>query len=94
VPLVLVETVCDEAVAITRLLAREARGHSPSDATVDIYRRQRAALAADPPVIPDGTLHLRIDTTADGPADLGPVLAALQEAGILQATIPDTPWLG
>jgi aminoglycoside phosphotransferase family enzyme/predicted kinase len=93
VPLVLIETVCDDAVAVARLEAREARRESPSDATVDIYRRQRAAVTAAPPVIPDGALHIHIDTTPEGPVDLGPALAAMREAGMLQAVIPNTPWL-
>jgi aminoglycoside phosphotransferase family enzyme/predicted kinase len=93
VPLVLIETNCDDAVAVGRLEAREARRQSPSDATVAIYRRQRAAVAAEPLVIPDGALHIRIDTTPEGPVDLGPALTAMREAGMLQAVIPNTPWL-
>jgi predicted kinase len=37
VPLVLVETVCEEEAAVGRILMRARRGDSRSDATVEVY---------------------------------------------------------
>jgi uncharacterized protein len=76
VPLVLVETVCDEEAAVERILMRAKRGDSRSDATVEVYRRQRAAALASPPPVPSGAVHVLVDTDAGGPVDLDPVLAA------------------
>jgi uncharacterized protein len=76
VPLVLVETVCDEEAAVGRILMRAKRGDSRSDATVEVYRRQRAAALASPPPVPSGAVHVLVDTDAGGPVDLDPVLAA------------------
>jgi predicted kinase len=89
VPLILVETVCDEAVVVRRLRERAARGGSRSDATEEIYRRQREAWAILAPAVPAGGVHVRIDTTAGGPTRLDGVLQALGEAGVLAAI--DTP---
>ena len=89
-PLVLVETVCDEETAIGRILARTKRGESRSDATAEIYRRQRAAHGATPPTIPREAVHIVVDTDADGPVVLDPALAALKRASIIAARIPGT----
>ncbi|HEX6711611.1 MAG TPA: AAA family ATPase, partial [Rubrobacter sp.] len=58
VPLVLVETVCDEETALGRILTRARRGASRSDATVEVYRRQRAAALASPLPVPTGAVHV------------------------------------
>ena len=83
VPLVLVETTCDEAVALDRIGARSRSGGSPSDATIDVYRWQRQAIATAHPPIPAGALHVVLDTTPDGPTNLDRVLATLDRAGVL-----------
>ncbi|MDQ3923213.1 MAG: ATP-binding protein, partial [Actinomycetota bacterium] len=90
VPLVLVETVCDEEAALERILMRARRGDSRSDATVEVYRRQRAATLASPPPLPSGAVHVLVDTDAGGPVDLDPVLAALRGETIIAARVPGT----
>lgn len=84
----LVEAICDEAVVAERLAARAARCDSPSDATMETHRRQRAAQAANPPLVPGGVLALQVDTSGDGPLDLGPIVARLVEEGIVLPAIP------
>jgi len=87
-PLLLVETICDEATVAARLAARAARGDSPSDATLTTYQRQRAALAASPPPVPPGAVTVQVDTSAAGLITLDPVLAALVGAGVLHPSVP------
>lgn len=91
IPLVLVETVCDEATVAARLAARAEEGESPSDATVATYTRQRIATAEAPPVVPEGALVIRVDTAGDLPDSLDRVFTALQEAGIVQPVVPSAP---
>jgi aminoglycoside phosphotransferase family enzyme/predicted kinase len=91
IPLVLVETVCNEATVAARLAARAEEGASPSDATVATYARQRVALAEAPPMIPEGALAIRVDTAGDLPNSLDRVFAALQGAGIVQPVVPSAP---
>jgi aminoglycoside phosphotransferase family enzyme/predicted kinase len=91
IPLVLVETVCDEATVAARLSARAKSGASASDATVATYARQRVALAKAPPVVPEGALAIRVDTAGDLPDSLDPVFTALQGAGIVQPVVPAAP---
>ena len=88
VPLVLIETICAEAVVACRLRARQAGGGSPSDATLETYRRQRAAMAADPPPVPPGAIHVRIDTSGEGPMALDPLFTALRDEGVIEASDP------
>ena len=82
-PLVIVETVCDEEVALERISARAAKGTSRSDATADIYRRQRDELVSSPPPVPSDAVLVQVNTSSDAPADLGPTLTALRAAGAL-----------
>lgn len=89
VPLVLVESVCAEATVAARLAQRAAQGNSPSDATLETYRRQKATMAAEPPVTPAGALTARVDTSGDGPINLGPVLSALAREKIVVPLLPD-----
>lgn len=86
-PLVMVETVCDEATVAARLAIRATEGISPSDATLATYQRQRAALAAMPPLVPDEALAIQVDTAGDLPNSLDPVFAALHAAEIVHAGI-------
>lgn len=88
VPLVLIETVCDEATVAVRLAARSAAGTSPSDATLATYRQQRAALDATPPQVPSGAVTVQVDTTGDLPNCLDTVFTTLVEAGIVLPQIP------
>jgi aminoglycoside phosphotransferase family enzyme/predicted kinase len=90
VPLILLETVCPEETAIARILTRARRGDSRSDATVEVYRRQRATALASPPLMPSGAIHVPVDTEVRGPVDLDPVLAALRREVITVARIPET----
>jgi predicted kinase len=88
VPLVLVETVSGEETAVGRILARSRRGDSRSDATVEVYRRQRAASQASPPPVPSGALHVVVDTEISHPVDFDPVLTALHRESIVTARVP------
>jgi aminoglycoside phosphotransferase family enzyme/predicted kinase len=90
VPLVLVETVCGEETAVGRILTRSRHGDSRSDATVDVYRRQRAAVQASPPSVPRGAVHVVVDTDADRATFLDPVLAALHREDIIAPQVPGT----
>jgi uncharacterized protein len=92
VPLVLIETVCAEEVVAQRLAAREEHPDTLSDATLDTYRHQCAAIAVDPPAIPAGALHVLIDTTAEGAIDLESVFAMLEREAIVATTIPAMAW--
>jgi predicted kinase len=89
-PLVLIETVSKEETALERLIVRTRRGDSPSDATVEIYQRQRTAVRASPPAIPQGAIHILVDTDMDRPIHLEPVLTALHREAIIAARIPGT----
>lgn len=86
-PFLLVETVCDEAVLERRLEERAARGDDPSDADVEVMRRQRRMLAERPPGVPDGALVATIDTTPAGYVDLDPALLVLRDAGVVASRI-------
>lgn len=83
----LVETVCDAATVEARLAARAARGDSPSDATTEIFRHQRAMAAAAPPAVPIGAWHIQIDTGGQPPVALDPVYALLAREGIIASEI-------
>ena len=77
VPFLLVGTICDPAIAEARIKARAARGASASDATTAVFRRQqREALRRVPPV-PDGAIHIQIDTGLPNVQATNLVLAAL-----------------
>lgn len=82
VPFLLAETVCDAETVAERLAARSARGGSPSDATVEIFRQQQAMAAAAPPAVPLGAWHTQIDTSGHPPVTLDPVYALLAREGI------------
>jgi aminoglycoside phosphotransferase family enzyme/predicted kinase len=88
VPFVLLETVTDEDVVLQRLEARSAQGDAVSDAGKAIYRQQRARYETSPPVVPDGAVHIVVDTTATDNAVLDPVLAELDRQGVIRAEIP------
>jgi uncharacterized protein len=90
VPLVLVETVCAEEVALGRIVARARRGVSPSDATAEVYRRQRATVRTSPPNVPCDALRVVVDTSAGHPVCLDPVFVALRRWGIVAARVPAT----
>ncbi len=92
VPLVLVETVADPDVVVRRISARQQQPDNITDATVEIFKRQLAAVTARPLSVPPGALHIRIDTTPDGPVELDPLWLLLQEVGITTSCIPDVPW--
>lgn len=86
-PLVLIETVCDEATVAARLAARGAAGTSPSDATLATYRQQRAALDAAPPQVPPGARPVQVDTSGSLPISLDPVLGVLRDAGVVSPSV-------
>lgn len=88
VPMLLVETVSDERTVVERLAARRARRDSPSDATLEIHRRQQAEIASHPPAVPDGARLVRVEATGPGPGLLDPVFTALVEAGAIVTRVP------
>lgn len=86
VPLVLVEIGCDEETALRRIRARAEQSGTISDATEEIYLRQRERLAREPVPVPRGAIHLIVDTTPDGPVNIAPVLRQMLRGGILAET--------
>jgi aminoglycoside phosphotransferase family enzyme/predicted kinase len=88
VPLVLVETTCDEATVATRLAARTKHGQAVSDASFATYLRQRAAITASPPSVPPGAMHIRSDTEGPLPISLEGVWAALARQELVQPNVP------
>ena len=91
VQLVLVETVCDEETVAARLAARAVQGHTPSDATLSIFREQLASVKAVSPQIPDGALAIQIDTTSGTAGILDAVFAGLVRARIVAPVVPAAP---
>jgi predicted kinase len=91
VPLLFVETVCDEETALRRIAERVGRGNARSDATTEVYRRQRESLTSLPPTLPADVGAVGIDTTSDVPADLGPALMAITACGALRPKVADGP---
>ena len=92
-PLMLVETVCDQATVAARLATRAERGDSPSDATLATFRRQLAAMTAAPPQVPDHAVVVQVTTATGLPGALDPVFAALVKMGIVLPTML-TAWMG
>lgn len=90
VPMMVVETITDEGVVLRRLNERTRRGESISDATAEVYRRQRERHNANPPSLPAGSVHVQIDTSLEEPASLDPALSALANAELIMPHIPDT----
>jgi aminoglycoside phosphotransferase family enzyme/predicted kinase len=88
VQLVLVETVCDEETVAARLAARAVQGHSPSDATLSIFRQQLTSVKAVSPQVPDGALAIQIDTTSGIVGVLDAVFAGLANARIVAPVVP------
>jgi aminoglycoside phosphotransferase family enzyme/predicted kinase len=88
VPVLLVETVCDEHTGTSRLAARAARHDSPSDATLDTYRRQREVLAAAPPAVPAEAISVILDTADRTPGLLDPVFTVLTASGAIVPRVP------
>lgn len=83
VPFAMVEVRCDDEVVLKRLEARQRDPRRTSDAGVDIHLRQRERHRANPPGLPEGTIHSVVDTTPDGPASLDSVLQSHIDAGFL-----------
>jgi predicted kinase len=90
--LLLVETVCDETTVAARMATRAAGGNSPSDATLATFQRQRAAARTSPPPIPDGALHVQVDTAAGVPVLLDQVFATLASEGMILPLVPAAAW--
>ncbi|HEY7033636.1 MAG TPA: AAA family ATPase [Thermomicrobiales bacterium] len=87
-PVLLVETVCDEQTVAARLAQRVAHHDSPSDATLAIYRQQRAEIERNPLVVPERARLVRVDTIESGSGLLDPVFAALVQTGAMVARVP------
>jgi len=87
-PFLLVETVCDPAIAEARIEARAAGGRSASDATLAIFRRQHSEAMRGTPAVPDGAFPVRIDTGRPNVHGTDLVLAVLRDAGALAPRIP------
>ncbi len=88
VPVLLVETVCDERVVAERLAVRDARHDASSDARLGTFRRQRAEIKQSPPGIPASVPAIVVDTTERRPGLLDPVLTALVAAGAVVTRVP------
>lgn len=84
VPVLLIETTCDDRTAAARLAARSLESDSLSDATESIYRQQRSLVERDRPRVPPGVAHLVVDTTTGELAALDLVFGALVERGIAE----------
>lgn len=87
VPFVLVETRCSAAEALARIAARAAAGSDPSEATAEVFRRQRVSVGDHPPGLPEGTIHVVIDTSGWQPAPLGALLAGLDAASLVESAL-------
>ena len=83
VPIAIVWTELDEAIARTRIERRARERNTDSDATFAIRERQVAQLTETPLQLPDGAMAVTIDTGVDGPASLDPFFTALDDAGLL-----------
>ena len=83
VPFVIIDTVCEEGVLLDRISTRQQQGNQASDAGEAIYRRQRAELERVPLIVPAGAISATVDTSADGPVNLDPVIRALMQAELL-----------
>ncbi|HEX5992723.1 MAG TPA: hypothetical protein VFY70_09145, partial [Thermomicrobiales bacterium] len=82
---------CDEETVAARLAARAVQGHTPSDATLSIFREQLASVKAVSPQIPDGALVIQIDTTSGTAGILDAVFAGLVRARIVAPVVPAAP---
>ncbi|MER3438274.1 MAG: hypothetical protein C4346_12195 [Chloroflexota bacterium] len=89
VPLVIVETRCDEDVVVERITRRAAEAGAISDATLAIYQAQRERLATHPPAVPEGALVFHVDTTRDDPSRLDGLFAGLVKAEVIAARLPE-----
>ena len=87
-PVYFVETVADAEVTESRIRARSERGGSPSDATVEIYRHQRANVLASDSGAPTGATWIQVDTDRDLTDGTELVLIALAQANALTPRIP------
>jgi hypothetical protein len=76
---------CSEETAVGCIVARVRRGNSPSDATAEVYRRQRVVAQAS--VIPHNAVHNLVHTGADRPVHLKPAPAAVHHKNIIAARI-------
>lgn len=92
VPLVLVETAADPDVTARRIATRQQQPDAITDATVEIFRRQLAAVTARPLRVPANARHIRIDTTPDGRVNLEPFWQAIHQIEVVTADISATPW--
>jgi len=89
-PLIMVQVVADPAVVERRIDAR-SRGNAPafsSEATRSVLDAQRRAAAATPAAMPAGAIAVTIDTSADAPASLDPLLAVLSERHVIGPALP------
>ena len=68
--------------------SKSSRADSPSDATLQIYRRQRAEIAQTPPPVPPGMIAVSVNTTEQEPDSLDSVITALARTGAIIARIP------
>ncbi|MFL5759383.1 MAG: AAA family ATPase [Thermomicrobiales bacterium] len=90
VPLVFVETAAEEEIVRRRLTERASESSSVSEATVEIYERQRQTSSQSPPLVPPSASLVGVDTTTDGPVNVDAVYAVLMERGVLRPGIAVT----
>ena len=87
VDFLLVETVCDLAIARERIQVRAATGKSNSDADVAILNQQIVAAQSNPVSIPGSATHVRIDTTTEPGVWLDPLFSSLQGLNLVKSAM-------
>jgi uncharacterized protein len=81
-PCLLIETAAPEPVVRRRLEGRQRQQRDPSEATVEIYLRQRERLSANPVQVPAGVSYVRVETANDEAQWLTRFYLLLDERGI------------
>ena len=89
VPLILAETFCSEEIAMERIKKRRDEASGPSDASIDTYRHQIENVSLSPPLVPDGTFHVRIDTGRPKVEWIDPVLLVLRRLNVITPVVRD-----
>ncbi len=89
VPLILAETFCSEEIAMERIKKRRDEASGPSDASIDTYRHQIENVSLSPPLAPDGTFHVRIDTGRPKVEWIDPVLLVLRRLNVITPVVRD-----
>jgi predicted kinase len=89
VSVALVETRCADDTALARIAWRQRQGDALSDADREIHLRQRDAVRAHPPEVPDGAVTITVETGAPAEVWLDDLLAALDRASLIRPSLVD-----